>query len=135
MKTENTAVAVVRNKEGKILLVKRGGRTFHGYWSIPGGHAEKGETPEQTAQREANEEIGEVKIQGNPFMVFLHKWPADHSIKEPHQHKCHAFFGKVSGKLRAGDDAVELGWFTVEEAKKLKIVKYIRTVLDRLDSD
>ena len=132
MKTESTTAIVVRNEDGKILLVKRGGSTFHGYWCIPGGHSEKGETPQQTAQREANEEVGSVAVESKPFFIHLHDWPADHSISGAHKHKCHIFFGKVSGKLRAGDDAAELSWFTLEEAKKLQITEYTRFVLDKL---
>jgi 8-oxo-dGTP diphosphatase len=132
MKTENTAVAVVRDNEGMILLVKRGNKTFHDWWCIPGGHAKKGETPKQNAQREANEEIGHVSVEKKPFLVFTHDWPADSHIPEPHRHKCHAFIAKITGELRAGDDAAELGWFTLEEAKTLRITKYTQIVLDRL---
>jgi ADP-ribose pyrophosphatase YjhB (NUDIX family) len=130
---ENTACVIVQDKGGRILLVKRGNRTYHGQWCIPGGHSENNETPAQTAQREAKEEIGNVKVERRPFLIFAHNWPADSHIKKSHQHKCHVFIAKITGELKAGDDAVELGWFTPEEAKKLKITKYTRTVLNRLD--
>ena len=133
MKIEDTAVVVVRDNEGKILLEKRGGRVFRGWWCVPGGHADKGEAPEQAAQREAKEEIGQVKVEGKPFMIFVHDWPADSHIKEPHQHRLHAFMAKVTGKLRPGSDAAELGWFTQEEAKKLRITDYTKTVLNHID--
>jgi len=132
MKIEDTAVVVVRDSKDKILLVKRGNRTYHGWWCIPGGHAESRETPEQAAQREANEEIGEVKAGKKPFLVFLHDWPADSHTPEPHQHRCHAFMAKVTGELRPGDDAAEMGWFALEEAKKMKITEYTRKVLEKL---
>jgi 8-oxo-dGTP diphosphatase len=131
MKIENTAV-VVLEKEGKILLVKRANRTFQEWWCLPGGHAEKDETPLQNAQRESEEEIGQVRVEKKPFLIFVHDWPADSHIPEPHQHKCHAFKAKVAGDLRAGDDAGELGWFTLEEARKRRLVEYTRMVLDKL---
>ena len=52
---ENT-VAILVEKEGKILLVKRLNKTFRGWWCLPGGHAEPNETIEQAAQREVREE-------------------------------------------------------------------------------
>jgi 8-oxo-dGTP diphosphatase len=124
----NTAAILVEQK-GKILLVKRLNRTFRGWWCVPGGHAEPGESPEQAAQREANEEVGDVKIEGKPFMVFSHDWPPDNHIKKPHQHRCHAFRGRVSGEIIAGSDAGEFRWFTLEEAKKLKLTNYTETIL------
>lgn len=51
-----TAVFIVRN--GLLLMQKRAGAHGIGTWSVPGGHIEFGETPEQTVIREAKEEVG-----------------------------------------------------------------------------
>jgi len=42
-------------QDGKILLVKH---TYRPHWYLPGGKVERGETLEQAARREANEELG-----------------------------------------------------------------------------
>ena len=78
---ENTN-AILVEKKGKILLVKRLNDTFFGWWCLPGGHAEPGENPGQAARREAREEVGNVEVEGKPFMIFLHDWPADRHIKD-----------------------------------------------------
>lgn len=46
--------------DGKVLLLKRSDeeKNYGGYWGLPGGGVEAGETPEQGALREAGEEIG-----------------------------------------------------------------------------
>lgn len=131
MKTENTNCTLVI-KDGKILLTKRSGTNFVGWWCFPGGHAEKGETMHQAAQREANEEIGGVKVEAKPFMVFVHDWPSDRHTKEPHKHRCHAFRTRITGALRAGSDAAKLGWFTPEEAKKLRLTGYTEMILKHM---
>jgi 8-oxo-dGTP pyrophosphatase MutT (NUDIX family) len=42
-----------------VLFLKRGdGGDFPGFWCLPGGHAENGETLEETATRETIEEVG-----------------------------------------------------------------------------
>ncbi len=48
-----------RSKDGHILLMRRGnGGDYPGYWSVPGGHQEEGETLEECARREFEEETG-----------------------------------------------------------------------------
>src|SRR5574337_1834777 len=45
--------------DGHCLFLKRAeGGTRPGVWAWPGGTPEEGETPEETAKRETNEEIG-----------------------------------------------------------------------------
>ena len=53
-----TAVAIVEFSDKQILLVKRCTVPFRGYWALPGGRVEAGETVEQTVIREVKEETG-----------------------------------------------------------------------------
>ncbi|MFN9720599.1 MAG: NUDIX domain-containing protein [Planctomycetota bacterium] len=56
--------AVVRHG-GEILFCRRAIRPRYGFWTIPGGFMELGESPEQGAQREVFEEAGaRVHIDG-----------------------------------------------------------------------
>lgn len=43
-------------KDGRILLIRRGNEPKHGFWSFPTGFIDIGDTPEETAIREAKEE-------------------------------------------------------------------------------
>lgn len=51
-------VGVIVKKDGKILLGKRKGSIGSGLWSAVGGHLEYGETIEECALRELEEETG-----------------------------------------------------------------------------
>jgi 8-oxo-dGTP diphosphatase len=51
--------AVIRDKEGRILLARRApGQHLEGHWELPGGKVEPGESLEAALQRELLEELG-----------------------------------------------------------------------------
>jgi 8-oxo-dGTP diphosphatase len=54
------AAAVFAQREGKILILKRGGGELTGAWYLPGGTVDKGEDFETAAVRELFEESGLV---------------------------------------------------------------------------
>ena len=60
-KRPKVGVGVIVVKEGKILFLRRKGAHGEGTWSVPGGHLEFGESIEECAFREVEEETG-IKI-------------------------------------------------------------------------
>ncbi len=60
MKTEKSCGAILfihRNKEPYFLVIKHR-EDKGGHWDFPKGHVKKGETEEETALREVQEEVG-----------------------------------------------------------------------------
>jgi 8-oxo-dGTP diphosphatase len=56
--TGKTSTAIIPFDKNKILLIKRNTIPFKGYWALPGGRMDPGETIEQTIVREVKEETG-----------------------------------------------------------------------------
>lgn len=53
-----TVDAVVFDRAGRLLLIKRKSPPFKGCYALPGGFVEHGETVEEAARRELKEETG-----------------------------------------------------------------------------
>jgi len=113
---------VLRNSEGKILLLLRNGSHGSGTWSLPGGHMELGETFLDTCKREIKEEtaidiqsIGSVGLTNDIF-------------KEEGLHYITLFFeGFYDNKMQVPinmekDKAKDMKWFTLKEIYELKNV-------------
>jgi 8-oxo-dGTP diphosphatase len=60
MDRPQVGLAVIVEREGRVLLLKRTGAHGEGTWAPPGGHLEFGETLEECAARETLEETGVV---------------------------------------------------------------------------
>ena len=106
-------IAVFERSEAglKLLLIRRGGHPYLGCWALPGGFADEGETIEQTAARELQEETG---LTGLPLeLVGIYSAPG----RDPRGWTVSAAYAVCvePGQLRAeaGDDAAEAGWFEV----------------------
>ncbi|SDK77410.1 8-oxo-dGTP diphosphatase [Modicisalibacter muralis] len=71
---KNVAAALIING-GHILLTRRApGENLAGYWEFPGGKQELGETIQQCAQRELEEELSLPSIAGEVFMESIYRY-------------------------------------------------------------
>jgi 8-oxo-dGTP diphosphatase len=69
----DVAVSIVRAPDGRVLLAERTARQLAtGFWELPGGKIEAGETAEQAAARELDEEIGIKPRALRPWIAYTH---------------------------------------------------------------
>lgn len=105
------AAVVLFDEEGRLLLVKRGPEvTQSGKWSIPAGYVNYGEDIRAAAARELLEETGLIAEIGPPLFVAS-------NFHDPTKLTVGIWFqGEVvGGSLQAGDDAVDVGWFALDD--------------------
>lgn len=120
-------------KEGKILLVKRDHEPYRGFWAIPGGFVELGETCEEAVLREVKEETGlQTKIKK---LLGVYSTPG----RDPRQTITVAYLLEVrGGKVKKSDEATEIGWFVLNNLPPLAfdhreiVADYQRKFLDPL---
>lgn len=96
----------------KILLIKRAAYPYKDCWALPGGFCRPGEDVLETAKRELYEETSVESAYLQLAGIFGEKdrdprgWIISHTYM--------ALFDGKNHKLRAGSDAWEAKWFTVE---------------------
>jgi 8-oxo-dGTP diphosphatase len=93
-----------------ILLVERGREPLKGYWSLPGGVLETGETLEEGIVREVREETGlEVKPLG-VLEIFERIMRDAQGAPEYHYVLIDYVCRVMGGSLRAADDVSRADW-------------------------
>ena len=101
--------------DGKIVLVRRGVEPFKGKLALPGGHVELGETVEEAAVRETEEETG-LKIR--PVDILGVYSDPNRDPREGKRIATVFVADLIAGELRSGSDAEEAGLFDIAELKK-----------------
>ena len=114
-------VGVVILDGDKILLIKRGKPPRAGTWSLPGGAQESGETLKEAAIREIYEETN-LKVEIIGLIDIVDSIRRDKKGDTEYHYTLIDFAARVTGgALRAGDDAIDSHWFTLQEIKELDI--------------
>jgi 8-oxo-dGTP diphosphatase len=120
------AGAVVVDRRGRVLLIRRAHPPLAGEWTLPGGRVEANESPEEAIVRELREEasietcivapLGVADVVGDGFAYSIHEYlvaPLD------------------DASPRAGDDAADVRWAERTELEALGVGADAIAVIDR----
>jgi len=93
-------VGTLTERNGQLLLCRRAIEPRYGYWTLPAGYMENGETTAQAAIRETLEEAGAKIELGAPFTM----------ISIPFANQVHVFYRAklVELDFKPGDETLEV---------------------------
>jgi 8-oxo-dGTP diphosphatase len=75
VKLVDVAVGVILRPDGHLLLGQRPeGKPYAGWWELPGGKLEPGETVLQALARELQEELGIAVTESSPWITHVHAY-------------------------------------------------------------
>jgi 8-oxo-dGTP pyrophosphatase MutT (NUDIX family) len=126
------AGCVIRQDDGKYLLVQEKQPKVYGLWNLPAGHVDKGEAIEDAAIREAKEETGYDVELGDKIGIY------HETIESPVRHAFNARI--VGGALNIQEDEIlDAGWFSYEEITTMRRdgklrVEWIYDAITRVES-
>jgi 8-oxo-dGTP diphosphatase len=109
-------------RDGSVLLVHR---PRHDDWSFPKGKLEPGETWEQAALREVEEETALVCSLGEEV-------GRTHYVVEEQAKEVRYFWMTSDGEARAKNEIDDVRWLSFDEARRLLTYERDRRLLDHV---
>lgn len=131
MSQARLASSAIVERSGRFLLVRRGNPPAANLFAFPGGRAEPGETPAETALRELHEETG--VIGRNPQLFETVELLPEPGVAGSH-YLLSVFRVETDETCvaTAESDALEAGWFLPDEIYELPVPPSVRDCVVRL---
>ena len=120
------AAGTLVEESGCVLLIQRGVEPGLGQWGLPAGYAEAGESPEEAAVRETREEAG-VEVALDSLLEVLSFGSETTPSGVLILYAAHI----VGGEVRAGDDAIDAGFYGPDELPREIAFRLHRKVLEQ----
>jgi ADP-ribose pyrophosphatase YjhB (NUDIX family) len=123
----------ILQRDGRFLLVLRRNPPSADMHAFPGGRAEPAETPEETALREFEEETGICARDPRLFATYdLKTYDADGSLRSHFFLSVFLVDADEEAVAVAADDAAEIGWYTVDEIRRLPTPQSVLECAERI---
>lgn len=114
-----------------VLLVERGKEPLKGWWSLPGGVLETGESLEQGIRREVAEETG-LAVDPIAVVEIFERIMRDEQGRTEYHYVLVDYLCRVTGgELCAADDVCGASWVRVEDLGSLRITEGSTAVIEK----
>ena len=118
VKVARAVDAVIEDKSGNLVLIKRKYPPFQGLYALPGGFIESGEKPKQALLREVKEETNlDVEIV-EKIGVFDEEGRDPRGTIHSTVYKCIVY---DTSTIRSGDDSKNVGLISKEQVKDMEL--------------
>ena len=124
-------VGAIILRRNRIVMAQRGKEPLKGWWSLPGGALETGESLKDAVCREVLEETGlEVRPLG-VFEIFERIMRDAADVPEYHYVLIDFMCRITGGSMRPGDDVCRVEWVARKELPGLQITEGTLDVIER----
>jgi 8-oxo-dGTP diphosphatase len=115
----------------RILMAQRGKEPLKGWWSLPGGALETGESLREAVQREVREETG-LEIEPVDVFEIFERILRDSEGKPEYHYVLIDYVCRITGgDLRAGDDVCRVEWVRRRDLAALEITEGTLGVIEK----
>jgi ADP-ribose pyrophosphatase YjhB (NUDIX family) len=122
--------ALILNRD-RILMAQRGREPLKGWWSLPGGLVETGESLEAAVLREVREETG-LDIRAAGVVEIFERIVRDARGAPEYHYVLIDYLCRVTGgELRAGDDVCAVEWTRRRDLPQLRITEGTLEVIEK----
>lgn len=116
-------------RDGAVCLIERGAEPFKGYWGMPGGAVELGETVTESLRREVQEETG-LTVEVERFLGYRDAIERDEAGRVRYHFVIFYYLVRpVGGTLQAADDAAAAAWVPLGELDRYRLTDSVRQCL------
>lgn len=115
----------------RVLLVERGREPLKGYWSLPGGMVETGETLHDGVKREILEETGLLIHPVRIVEVFERIMRDSEGKAEYHYVLIDYLCAVTGGELAAGDDVSRAEWVLRKDLPGIRLTDGTLPVIEK----
>ena len=124
-------VGAIVIRRGKVLLVERGKEPLKGWWSLPGGVLETGETLVEGVKREIREETG-LEIAPRQVVEIFERIMRDAEGRPEYHYVLVDYLCSVRrGKLCAADDCSRAEWVPRERLATVRLTEGTLPVIEK----
>jgi 8-oxo-dGTP diphosphatase len=116
--------AIITDTHGRLLLIKRGHPPQAGYWSLPGGRIEPGESDEQALVREVLEETG-LRVSPGRLVGSVERPGSGDAVLDIRDYAAIV----TGGELSPGDDADDARWVSPRDLGLLPLTSGLAETL------
>jgi 8-oxo-dGTP diphosphatase len=122
--------AILLNRD-RILMAQRGKEPLKGWWSLPGGALETGESLADGVRREIREETG-LEIRPLGVLEIFERIMRDSNGEAEYHYVLIDYVCRIiGGTLCAGDDVCRVEWVRRSELVKLQITEGTLGVIEK----